>query len=313
MHFLVFILFNRPEHDLVELLWRNGQVVLNSQTHRKPSINPNESRQVQKQTLRESGSYGNSSNLIQDDETISWIQYPLEDSFEKEFYSNFFSELPSGPMETDKHTRQLGEEKLVKFGASGVATNSQPSNVTNPVVPGMNRNTMPPPRFEFHDAVQQDKNLSGFGEVVNFCQTTAPLKGELGSSNGQFVQKGTGNMTNGEVRECSMMTVGSSHCGSNQVAYDLDLSRASSNGAGTTGISPGNLNSDVRRVISQSERGKAETLDATVTSSSGGSGSSFNRTSKQCTGDNSHKRKSRDAGESECQSGVRLSSSSFFL
>ncbi|XP_031257053.1 transcription factor PIF4-like [Pistacia vera] len=290
-----------PEHDLVELLWRNGQVVLNSQTHRKQGLNPNESRQVQKQTLRESSSYGNSSNLIQDDETISWIQYPLEDSFEKEFYSNFFSELPSGPMETDKHTKQLGEEKLVKFGASGVATISQPPNVTNPVVPGMSRNTMPPPRFELHDAAQQDKNLSGFG-VVNFCQTTAPLKGELGSSNGQFVQKGTGNMTKGEVRECSMMTVGSSHCGSNQVAYDLDMSLASSNGAGTTGISPGNLNSDVRKVISQSERGKTETLDATVTSSSGGSGSSFNRTSKQCTGDISRKRKNRDAGESECQS-----------
>ncbi|KAJ0053968.1 hypothetical protein Pint_01368 [Pistacia integerrima] len=290
-----------PEHDLVELLWRNGQVVLNSQTHRKPGLNPNESRQVQKQTLRESSSYGNSSNLIQDDETISWIQYPLEDSFEKEFYSNFFSELPSGPMETDKHTKQLGEEKLVKFGASGVATISQPPNVTNPVVPGMSRNTMPPPRFELHDAAQQDKNLSGFG-VVNFCQTTAPLKGELGSSNGQFVQKGTGNMTNGEVRECSMMTVGSSHCGSNQVAYDLDMSLASSNGAGTTGISPGNLNRDVRKVISQSERGKTETHDATVTSSSGGSGSSFNRTSKQRTGDISRKRKSRDAGESECQS-----------
>ncbi|XP_044494365.1 transcription factor PIF4-like isoform X2 [Mangifera indica] len=290
-----------PEHDLVELLWQNGQVVLNSQTYRKPSLNPNEFRQVQKQTLRERGSYGNSSNLIQDDETISWIQYPLEDSFEKDV-SNFFSELSPSRMEAGKNTIRFGDEKLVKFGASGVATNSQPTNVTNPVFPGMNRNAMPPPRFEFHDAAQKDKNLGGFGEVVNICQTTAPLKGEQRYSNGQFVHKGTGTMTNGEVRDPSMMTVGTSHCGSNQVAYDLDISRASSNGAGTTGISPGNLNTDVQRVISQSERGKAETLEPTVTSSSGGSGSSFNRTSKQSTGVISHKRKSRDAGESECQS-----------
>ncbi|XP_044501805.1 transcription factor PIF4-like isoform X2 [Mangifera indica] len=291
-----------PEHDLVELLWENGQVVFNSQTQRKPSLNPNQSRHVQKQNSRESASYGNSSNLIQDDETISWVQYPLEDSFEKDFYSNFFSELPAGPMETDKHTRQFGEEKLVTVAASGLATNSQPSNVTNPVVPGINKNAMPPPRFECHDSVQQDKNLGGLGEAVNFCQTAAPLMAELGSSNGQFVHRGTRNMTNGEVRECSMMTVGSSHCGSNQVAYDLDMSRGSSNGAVTTSISPGNCNSDIQKVICQSERAKTETLEATVTSSSGGSGSSFNRTSKQSTGEISHKRKSRDARESDCQS-----------
>ncbi|KAL9419900.1 hypothetical protein AB3S75_037629 [Citrus x aurantiifolia] len=294
------------DNELVELLWQNGHVVLSSQaqTQRKPSLNHNEPRQVQKQTLRGSGSYGNSSNLIQDDETVSWIHCPIEDSFEKDFYSHLFSELPpSGPMEVDKHTRQLREEKMVKFDPPGAVTSSQHPNVNHSVVPELQRNAMPPPRFEVHDAAPQNKNLGDLGKVVNFSQSTAPSpKGELGPCSGQFDRKRSGNLTQGEVRECSMMTVGSSHCGSNQVAYDLDMSRASSSGVGTTGLSPGKLNDDVRKVISPSERGKTETIEATVTSSSGGSGSSFNRTSKQSTGDNSLKRKSRDAVDSECQS-----------
>lgn len=273
-----------------------------TQTQRKPSLNHNEPRQVQKQTLRGSGSCGNSSNLIQDDETVSWIHCPIEDSFEKDFYSHIFSELPpSGPVEVDKHTRQLREEKMVKFDPPGAVTSLQHPNVNHSVVSGLQRNAMPPPRFEFHDAAQQSKSLGDLGKVVNFSQSA---KGELGPCSGQFDRKLSGNLTQGEVRECSMMTVGSSHCGSNQVAYDLDMSRASSSGVGTTGLSPEKLKDDVRKVISSSERGKTETIEPTVTSSSGGSGSSFNRTSKQSTGDNSLKRKSRDAGDSECQSEV---------
>lgn len=302
-----FLIIYRQDNELVELLWQNGHVVLSSQaqTQRKPSLNHNEPRQVQKQTLRGSGSCGNSSNLIQDDETVSWIHCPIEDSFEKDFYSHLFSELPpSGPMEVDKHTRQLRDEKMVKFDPPGAVTSSQHPNVNHSVVPELQRNAMPPPRFEVHDASQQNKILGDLGKVVNFSQSTAPPKGELGPCSGQFDRKRSGNLTQGEVRECSMMTVGSSHCGSNQVAYDLDMSRASSSGVGTTGLSPGKLNDDARKVISPSERGKTETIEPTVTSSSGGSGSSFNRTSKQSTGDNSLKRKSRDAVDSECQSEV---------
>ncbi|KAL5858969.1 hypothetical protein ACOSQ4_000265 [Xanthoceras sorbifolium] len=285
-----------PDNEIVELLWRNGQVVLNSQTHRRPSLNSNESRQVHKQTLRGSGSYGNSSNLIQDDETVSWIQSPIEDSFDKEFYSAFFSELPaSSSMETDMPLRQSEVEKMVNFAT---VTSSQPPNVNHSIVPGFHRSAMPPPRSEFDDAALQ----SGLGKVVNFSQPAAAPKVELRSCNGQFGRKGIGNLTQGEVRECSVMTVGSSHCSSNQVAYDLDVSRASSNGMTTTGLSPGNIKDDSRKVISQGEKEKTETLEPTFTSSSGGSGSSFNRTSKQSTVDNSNKRKSRDAGESECQS-----------
>ncbi|OMO68095.1 hypothetical protein COLO4_29895 [Corchorus olitorius] len=102
------------------------------------------------------------------------------------------------------------------------------------------------------------------------------------------------------------MTVGSSYCGSNQVRNDVDFSRGSSNGFGTTttGLSAGTSKDDAGKAIVQNEGAKTETIEpTTVTSSSGGSGSSFDRTGKQSTGAiSSHKRKSRDGEDSECQS-----------
>ncbi|KAK2650481.1 hypothetical protein Ddye_017970 [Dipteronia dyeriana] len=140
-------------------------------------------------------------------------------------------------------------------------------------------------------------------KVVHFAQPEAlSPKGELGAScnGGQFDRKGIGNLTQAEMWECSVTTVGSSHCSSNQLAYHLDVGRASSNNNGirtSTGLSHGNSKDDIRKVIShQGEKkgNKTETL-----SSSGGLSSSFNRTSKQSTGENnSNKIKSRDAGES---------------
>ncbi|KAF7833395.1 transcription factor PIF4-like isoform X1 [Senna tora] len=73
------------DQEIVELLWQNGQVVLNSQTHKKPVLRTN------------NGSYGNNlSNLFQEDETVSWIdQYPLEDPLERELCSSFLPDKPT--------------------------------------------------------------------------------------------------------------------------------------------------------------------------------------------------------------------------
>ncbi|KAA8526190.1 hypothetical protein F0562_008071 [Nyssa sinensis] len=271
-----------PDHELVELLWQNGQVVLNSQTCRKPGPSTSESRQVQRQdepTLKASGSFGNSSNLIHDYDTGSWMQYPLDDSFEKELFSNFFSEIPpANPVEAEKPIRQFGEDKFVKFGAS-FSKNDVSSSPHSEFTP----NPMPPPKFQTLGSAQQLPNLASLGKNVNFSHFQPPVRGE--------------------VRECSVMTVGSSHCGSNQIANDTDLSRASSSVVGTTGLSAVPIKDNARKVIPQSEKGDTEMLEPAITSSSGGSGSSFGRTCNQSSGTtNSHKRKGRDAEESECQS-----------
>ncbi|KAK7853302.1 transcription factor pif4 [Quercus suber] len=288
------------DNDIVELLWKNGQVVLQSQT-RKPSFNHNDSRQVvQKPKLRGSGSYGNSSNLIQNDDdgddTVSWVQYPLEvDPFEKEFCYNLFSELPpSDPKEIEQ------DKLLNKFGASDtdvdathvIANSHQPTSISisNSVVPEFPGNLgHHPPRFPFPEsAAQKNHDLGGPGKVSNF----------IGSSNGQHGGEGSGQLMQGEVRECSVMTIGSSHSGSNQVPNDPDFS----NGVGTSALFAGPVKQDVHKITPQSERRKMDTLEPTVASSSGGSGSSFGRRCTQSTGVNSMKRKVRDAEELECQS-----------
>ncbi|XP_062105681.1 transcription factor PIF4 [Humulus lupulus] len=303
-------------HDLVELLWRNGQVVLQSQTHRKASLGPNESRQVQKndqQAIRTGGSYGNSINMVQEDDAVPWIHYPLEDAFEKDFCSNFFSELPScDPIDIDKSIRHIDEERLSKFGGSDTThalSTSQHHKLkpsSNGAVPCPENHHMPPPRLHYSNSTHQKQNLGPLGKVVNFSQFSTVGKCDVRPQQHVAVKE-TG--TQGEVRECSVMTVGLSHCGSNQLAADLDVSWVSSNnGDGTTGLSAGAFKDDVQKILPRSESGKTETLEPTVTSSSGGSGSSFGRTCKQSTAttgaNNNNKRKNRDAEELECQSDV---------
>ncbi|CAA2975023.1 transcription factor PIF4 [Olea europaea subsp. europaea] len=86
--------------------------------------------------------------------------------------------------------------------------------------------------------------------------------------------------------EHSIMTVGSSHCGSNQVVNELRMSRAAA--AKNYG---GKLSESLER----------ETLETVITTSSG---SSFGKTTcNQFTDrNNSHKRKIRDGEDTECQS-----------
>nr|KYP43023.1 Transcription factor PIF4 [Cajanus cajan] len=212
------------DQELVELLWQNGQVVLHSQTHRKPVVNSFAPRPVLKNfQSRTSEPFGNSSNLIQDDETVSWIQYPLEDTLEQEFCSNLLSELPHCEVESYKQIKPFEEGKFTKLDAS------------------------------------------------------TPLNVSSASPNAHFRDKITGSMSKNEIREGSLMTIGSSYCGSNHIPQDPDASRASSNG-------------------------KSEMLEPTTTSSSGGSGSSLGKTCSLSTRNQGQKRKGVDVEESEDQS-----------
>lgn len=147
------------------------------------------------------------------------------------------------------------------------------------------------------------KKLGNLVEDINFSQFSAPFKGHMGgSSNGQFEGKGSGNMT----RESSVMTFGSSHCGSNQIRNEIDFSRASSDGIGTiNGLSAGSMKDNVWKEVSNSDVEKNVTLEPAVTSSDE-SGSSFDRTCKESTGVGSQKRKNIDGEETECQSEVKL-------
>ncbi|KAF7815682.1 transcription factor PIF4-like isoform X1 [Senna tora] len=296
----------RSDQGLVELLWQNGQVVLHSQTQRKPVMNSNDSRQIQRNdqsTIRASESYGNSSNLIHEDDTVSWMQYPFEDPLEQEFCSSFLSELPSCSVESDKPIRQFEEEKYVKFGpynAPHVTASSQQTPIKPACAQEFSGNPMPAPRSHFPDLPQRNIDFGGPQKVLKLSQFSAPPKVASTSSNAHFEEKGKGRLLHSEARDGSVMTVGSSHCGSNQVPQDLDASRVSSSGVqtNTTHAEPERLRDDVQKSIPYSEKGKSEAIEPTLTSSSNGS-DSLGKTCSRSTQNHGQKRKKTDAEESE--------------
>ncbi|WZY90955.1 hypothetical protein YC2023_047690 [Brassica napus] len=91
----------RPQDELVELLWRDGQVVLQSQTNREQTQAQTVKHDHHQETLR-------SQTFLDDQETVSWLQYPpYEDQFITDgFSSHFFSTgnpLERPAPETVKH------------------------------------------------------------------------------------------------------------------------------------------------------------------------------------------------------------------
>ncbi|THU51541.1 hypothetical protein C4D60_Mb06t32120 [Musa balbisiana] len=104
-----------PDSELVELLWRDGHVVMHGQHHPRASATIAKPKPEQQQQREQS--LGRSISSIQDDATASWFPSPLHDSLEKEFCSEFFSEMAGidglGPSNMSTIDRYMG------FGDTG--------------------------------------------------------------------------------------------------------------------------------------------------------------------------------------------------
>ncbi|KAF3657051.1 putative transcription factor PIF4-like isoform X3 [Capsicum annuum] len=281
------------DHELVELLWRNGEVVLHSQTHKKqPGYDPNECRHFDKHVQPTIRVAGDQTNLLQDDETVSWLNCPIDDSFDKVFCSPFLSDISTAPLrEADKSIRQSEDNKVFKFDPLEI----------NHVLPqshhsGFDPNPMPPPRFNNFGSAQQQHHIGGNQKGVNFPPPVRSSNMQLGG------KEARSNLMLQDIKEGSVMTVGSSHCGSNQVAVDADTSRFSS--SANRGLSAALITDYTGKISPQSDTMDRDTFEPANTSSSGGSGSSYARACNRSTATNSqnHKRKSRDGEEPECQS-----------
>ncbi|XP_073314142.1 transcription factor PHYTOCHROME INTERACTING FACTOR-LIKE 13-like isoform X1 [Primulina huaijiensis] len=248
------------DNELVELLWQNGEVVLQSQTHRKSSNDSNKSKKVHKHDDTKSRFVMTSTNLIQDEEAISWIHSPIDESFE-ELCSDFLSEIPSSnPVFEGENFFKFPSSQQHEFG---------------PI-------SLPPPVFEILNSNHQDQILTGDRKYSNL---DLPVKRK------EFVH-----MVLGDVHELSVMTTGSSHCGSNQVASSCGIcSRTLSDKVDDA--------NHVKKLSPVSDEcAEIETLEQALTSCSRGSGSSFWKTTNQSNEINCHKRKSRDAELSDCLS-----------
>ncbi|XP_042389198.1 transcription factor PHYTOCHROME INTERACTING FACTOR-LIKE 13-like isoform X1 [Zingiber officinale] len=173
------------DNELVELLWRNGHVVMHSQTHRRATAN-NKTDQFQKQEP----SIGNSSSSIQEAETLPWFQYPLDDLFERELYSEFFEN-----MDTDEMNKDLIAEEECHNGFT-------PCALKQSTIPSsQEQHTMPLPTLHCLSSTPQSSCLDNGGRP--------PLKVA--------------------AAESTRITTGSSICGSNQIRAYTDPANSLNN------------------------------------------------------------------------------------
>ncbi|XP_074575476.1 transcription factor PHYTOCHROME INTERACTING FACTOR-LIKE 13-like isoform X2 [Curcuma longa] len=165
------------DNELVELLWRNGHVVMHSQTHRRSTANKTDQFQKHEPSL------GNSSSSIREAETLPWFQYPLDDLFEKELYSEFFEN-----MDTDEMNKDLIAEEECHNGFT-------PCALKQSTIPSsQEQQTMPLPTLH--------------------CSSSTPQSSCLDNGGGPPLKVA--------AAESTRMTTGSSICGSNQIRAYTD-------------------------------------------------------------------------------------------
>ncbi|KAL6643815.1 hypothetical protein ACP70R_018581 [Stipagrostis hirtigluma subsp. patula] len=218
---------------LMELLWCNGHVVMQSQA---PPRKPPRSEKV-------------APAAVQDDEAAAWFQYPAEDPLERDLFSELFGETPAASAMAGKACKE--EER-----GEGAVTAPQSRPMQPPSGPGW-------PHRPREKACLADGGVSD-GAV-------AKADGGEGA-------------TATEAGESSMLTIGSSFCGSNHV--QTPRARIPSDGAPPPGS---------RKV------GAGTRHSATVTSSSmrPRSCAANTRAPASAAHRSAGKRKPRDATESE--------------
>lgn len=232
---------------------------MHSQTHRRSPGSAGEVKQSSKadQAQKYEQPLGNS---IQEAEAASWFQFPLDDPFEKDFCSEFFSEIDTAVSE------KLEEDRCLRFGSSDDGSASAAS------APRPHEHTMPPPKSHFRGSKLQSSCLDSVDASSKIATAAAA--------------------------ESSMMTVGSSNCGSNQIQAQTDPSKNLSNDAGSAAV--GLKERTGVRFLSDWTQTRAH--EAAVASSSGGSGCNYGRTAGK---QNATKRKAGDADDTvRCQSEV---------
>ncbi|KAL5224742.1 hypothetical protein ABZP36_011381 [Zizania latifolia] len=147
------------DDGLIELLWCNGHVVMQSQTPRKPP-RPEKAAAA----------------AMPEDEPAPWFQYPVDDALEKDLFSELFGEMTAAA----DARRACKEER-------GAVTALQSRLMTAHAARE---------KTEFGEV----DDARGVSEVV-MAQTGGDLKSAAATA---------------ETGESSMLTIGSSICGSNQ-------------------------------------------------------------------------------------------------
>lgn len=113
--------FHRAEEEIMELLWQNGQVVMQSQNQRSlkksqignasggggDAVIPSD--QAAGREIQHVEETTSQHLFMQEDEMASWLHYPLDDpSFERDLYSDLLYPTPSSTVSTTAPPRESG-------------------------------------------------------------------------------------------------------------------------------------------------------------------------------------------------------------
>jgi phytochrome-interacting factor 4 len=214
----VFLRWCSEEDDLIELLWCNGHVVMQSQSHRKVPPRPEKAAAVAAPPAPAS--------VPQEDEGGLWFPFALADSLDKDIFSEFFCEAPTPAPAPAASGGGTGTEAGGKSRGGDVPVPAEDDRrgvgggVACAVSAGDPCDLMPPPKSTPASCSRQ--------------QTTMSLANGGDNAGGDLpglVRAGA------EAGASSMLSaIGSSICGSNQVLVQRAAcapGRASASGSGT--------------------------------------------------------------------------------
>ncbi|CAN6310103.1 unnamed protein product [Urochloa humidicola] len=242
------------DDDLIELLWCNGHVVMQSQNNRK--LPPRPEKAASGAAAPAAPTAPASVPAAQDDEAGLWFPFALADSLDKDIFSDFFCDAPPPPPPAE------AAEAVAPVPATPGADAGKPCRDDD--VPEAPCELMPPPKSTHASGSrQQTMSLADGGGTAGDLLSELVRAGSAGKS--------TAAAAGAEAGASSMLSaMGSSICGSNQVlahrAVSAPARRAHGGGGGCSG--GGALPSAMGSANANAGGGRGGN-EATVASSSG--------------------------------------------
>ncbi|KAI4349301.1 hypothetical protein L6164_009906 [Bauhinia variegata] len=262
-----------PDDDIMELLWQNGQVVLQSQNQRSlkkpPPAGPSTAREI-RTSQHEAENYHNQNLLMQEDEMTSWLHYPIVDL--NPLDQNFCADLLYPPSTVNNNNNSTMQTP---------ARTSQVSELQNPQRSVAPRPPIPPTRR----TEQVQTRIQNFAHFSKHNVRVQP-----GPSNSKAVVRESTVVDSSITPNVAADSTASETVRSTTEPTDRDGGGASMSSAAIAAPSTGGCTGG-KEVM---------TCEMTVTSSTGGSSGSGEAAHRLET--ENRKRKGRELDDSECQS-----------
>ncbi|XP_021275188.1 transcription factor PIF1-like isoform X2 [Herrania umbratica] len=293
-----------PEDEIMELLWQNGQVVVQSQNQRSfkksPPFKFHDADQSAPKEIRSSSSHHQHHQqqqqqsitdhlFMQEDEMASWLHYPLNDAnFDHDFCADLLypssSAAAATPCITSTATAApppLG--RVSQVSASASASAAAAASAPRPAIPPARRNGSEPTRT---------KNF------VHFSRHKTATVEQSGPSNSKSVVRESTVVDSSDTPAMAPESRASQAVPSNTEA----ASGGNNNNACATVSAAAVASRQSAGVSVGATKDNLATCEVTVTSSPGGSSASAEQATQKAAPAEDRKRKGIEPDDAECHS-----------